>query len=133
MTTKKKIELYGRLGGKSGWKASDVEAARKEFAKKAVKDIPENVMVHKAWMVMLIHQGTVERERGLAILSALTSINECTIDEMVENFDPDYPKPIYQLEKYLTDTVGDIASDVNLGRTIPPPFYRLALRESLLE
>jgi argininosuccinate lyase len=129
---KKKIELYGRLGGTSQWRASDVEAARKDFAKKAVKDIPENVMVHKAWMVMLVRQGVVERERGVSILRALAGVNDDTIAEMVGNFDPDYPKPIYQLENYLTNTVGDVASDVNLGRTIPPPFYRMAVREALL-
>jgi argininosuccinate lyase len=128
----KKIELYGRLGGTSGWRAADLEAARKEFAKKAAKDIPENVMVHKAWMVMLVRRGVVGRERGLAILRALAAVDDAAVAGMVENFDPDYPKPIYQLENHLTNVVGDTASDVNLGRTIPPPFYRMAVREALL-
>ena len=133
MVKAKKIELYGRLGGKSGWQAADIEAARQDFAKKAGKEIPENAMVHKAWMVMLVRLGTVERERGVSILRALAGVDERAIAEMVERFDPDYPKPIYQLENYLTNAVGAVASDVNLGRTIPPPFYRLAVREALVD
>jgi argininosuccinate lyase len=130
---KKKVELYGRLGGKSQWKAKDVEAARAVFAEKAPKEIPELVSVHKAWMVMLVRQGVVERERGRRILEVLAGVDEGAVAEMVADFDPDTPKPVYQLERYLVNKVGDSGSDVNIGRTIPPPFYRLAVRGALLE
>jgi len=129
---KKKVELYGRLGGKSQWKAKDVEAARKDFAKKAPGEIPELVAVHKAWMAMLVQQGVVDRERGRRILEALAGVDDSAIEEMVADFDPDTPKPVYQLERYLTNKVGDSGSDVNIGRTIPPPFYRLAVRKAML-
>ena len=131
---RRKIELYGRLGGKSGWKAKDIEAARRKFADGALEEVRTVIRVHKAWMVMLAQQGVVEKKRGAAILRALCEAEtDAGFAEMVENFEPDHPKPIYQVEDYLLNHVGPEGSDVMIGRTIPPPFYRLALREALLD
>ena len=76
---------------------------------------------------MLIKEKTIDDERGETILQALCKINDQTIDMMIENWTPSGWEPLIQLEHYLTKEIGLIASDVNIARTIPPPFYRMGL------
>jgi len=125
----KRLDTYIRVGGR---KHSD-QAGQKSFAASAHKAIPRIVKVHKAWMVMLIKQRVVEAERGKKVLTALAAMDKAAIDEMIETYDPHFSKVILQLERYLTDKAGPIASDINIGRTLPPPLYRMRMRNKMLE
>jgi argininosuccinate lyase len=91
------------------------------------------VQVHEAWLLMLVQQGIVPAERGERILRALDEVGPAAIDEMIRDWDPSGWEPMMQLERYLTARVGQIASDLNIARTIPPPFYRMELAILLVE
>ena len=123
----KRLDTWSRLGGKK--KLPEVEEARFAFAKKAHDEIPYIVKAHKAWVVTMVTGGDLGREIGAQLLSALDAVD---IDEMIATYDRRFDKPILQLERYLGDKIGDIASNVLAGRTLPPPLYRMKARNSIL-
>jgi argininosuccinate lyase len=124
------VDPFGRTGGK---KEGILDLERREhFAQVAHHQIPQFVRVHQAWLVMLMRQGIVPSERGRKILRALGSVDRAAVDWMIETWQPSGWEPMIQLERYLTSQVGQIASDLNIGRTIPPPFYRMEILELLV-
>jgi len=132
LNEKKAVDPFGRVGGRKNWSIVDYE--RKEhFLKTIYKQVPLFVKVHQVWLLMLVRQEIVAEERAGKIMKALEGIDEGAIQEMIENWNPASWEPMVQLEQYLTSKVGQIASDVNIARTIPPPFYRMELLPLLLE
>jgi len=123
----KHLDTWGRVAGKR--KLPPLESARREFAQKAREEIPRLVQVHKAWMVAMVQGGNLGRDAGRQILAALTKVD---IDEMIATYDPRFNKPILQLERYLADKIGPMASNVLAGRTLPPPLYRMRARDAIL-
>ncbi|MBE7560835.1 argininosuccinate lyase [bacterium] len=124
------LDTFTRLGGKKELKTRQEGIAF--FLSEAHELIPRYARVHSAWTVMLVRQGILDTERGAKILGALRDVGPHTIDEMVATYDPRFPKTILQFERYLTDKIGPIASDVIIGRTLPPPHYRMKMREAIL-
>jgi argininosuccinate lyase len=132
LNEKKAMDPFGRVGGRKNWSVLDYER-QEQFVKTIPKQLPLFVKVHQAWLLMLEKQGIVNRERAGKIMKALTEINEDALEEMIANWNPASWEPLVQLEQYLTSKVGQIASDLNIARTIPPPFYRMELVPLLLE
>jgi argininosuccinate lyase len=121
LNEKKAVDPFGRVGGRKNWSIMDYE--RKEhFLKTIYKQIPLFVKVHQVWLLMLVRQEIVEEERAGKIMKALEGINEEAIEEMVKKWNPASWEQLVQLEQYLTSKLGQITSDVNIARTIPPPF-----------
>jgi len=127
MKDKRPLDTWGRLGGKK--QLPGQEAARAAFAKNAHDEIPRIIKAHKAWMVAVIGGGDLDPETGCRILGALDAVD---VDDIIATYDRRFDKPILQLERYLTDQVGPIASNVLAGRTLPPPLYRMKARKSIL-
>jgi argininosuccinate lyase len=125
-----KIDTYSRLGNNKNLLSSD--EGRAKFAGKAHAELPDIIEAHQAWMLMLMRQEVVPQDRGVRILQALSAIDDDVIGQMIVNYDPRFPKPILQLERYLFDQVGEFASDVVLARTLPPPLYRMKARRAML-
>ena len=124
------LDTFTRLGGKKELKS--VEEGTAFFLSEAYELIPRYKRVHQAWTVMLVRQGILDAGRGAKILAALRDVGDHTIDEIVATYDTRFPKTILQFERYLTDKIGPIASDPIIGRTLPPPHYRMKMRESIL-
>jgi len=124
-----KPDTHSRLRGKE---IPSLEEGRKAFAQIAFNEIPRATKVHKAWVVMLIRQGILERTEGSQILEALSRIDNHAIEEMIETYDPNFYKWRVQFERYLMDKIGSSASNINIARTLPPPVYRMKLREGIL-
>lgn len=123
----KHLDTWGRVAGKR--KLPELESARREFAQKAREEIPRLVQVHKAWMVAMVQGENLDRDAGRQILGALMDVD---IDEMIATYDRRFNKPILQLERYLADKIGPMASNVLAGRTLPPPLYRMKSRDAML-
>ena len=83
--------------------------------------------MHKAWLVMLAKTRIVEKERARKIMRALEGVGEEAIREMIATWTPSSWEPLIQLERYLTSRAGQAASDLNIARTLPPPFYRMEI------
>ncbi|MBN2577715.1 MAG: argininosuccinate lyase [Pirellulales bacterium] len=124
-----KLDTHSRLRGKE---LPSLEEGRRAFAAVAFEGIPKATKVHQAWMVMLIRRGIVGRPEGKTILQVLKGVDRRAIEEMIANFDPNFYKWRVQFERYLMDKAGAMASCVNIGRTLPPPIYRMRLREAVL-
>ncbi len=126
----KVLDTFTRLGGEK--ELMSLEEGKRFFASEAYELIPRYRKVHMAWTVMLARQGIMNTERARKILGVLKDVDESTIDYILATYDRRFPKTILQFERYLTEQIGPIASDVNIGRTLPPPHYRLKLREGVL-
>jgi argininosuccinate lyase len=124
-----KLDTHSRLRGKE---IPTLEEGRKVFAAVAFEGIPKYTKVHMAWMVMLIRQGIVDPTEGKKILHVLKGVDRGAIEEMIASYDPNFYKWRIQFERYLMDKAGAMASCVNIARTLPPPIYRMRLRESIL-
>lgn len=124
-----KLDTHSRLRGRE---IPTLEEGRKAFAAVAFEGIPKAQKAHMAWMVMMIRQGIVGRTEGKDILRVLREVDHAAIEEMIANYDPNFYKWRVQFEKYLMEKVGAVASCVNIGRTLPPPIYRMRLREAIL-
>jgi argininosuccinate lyase len=129
---KKSVDPFGRIGGKKDWNILD-NKRKEHFVTSIKKEIPFFIKVHKAWLLMLEKQSVVETERAKNIMSALSNIDDEAVEDMIRNWTPSNWEPMLQLESYLTSKVGQIASDLNIARTIPPPFYRMELLPLLRE
>ena len=124
-----KPDTHSRLRGKE---IPSLEEGRKAFAALAYDEIPRATKVHKAWTVMLIERGIIDKGEGHEILKTLSRINDKAIAEMIQSYDPHFYKWRVQFERYLMDKVGSIAGNINIGRTLPPPLYRMKLREAVV-
>ncbi len=124
-----KPDTHSRLRGKQ---IPSLEEGRKAFAAVAFEGIPKATKVHLAWVVMMIRQGIIDKSEGCKILQVLRGIDRQAIEDMIANYDPNFYKWRVQFERYLMDKAGAMASCVNIGRTLPPPIYRMRLRESIL-
>jgi argininosuccinate lyase len=129
-TRSRSLDTFTRLGGQKELKS--LEEGQRFFAAEAEELIPRYAKVHRAWVVMLVRQGILPRQQGRKILEALQDVGEHTIADILATYDRRFPKTILQLERYLTDKIGSVVSNVNIGRTLPPPHYRLKMRESVL-
>ena len=125
------FDPFGRVGGKKDNDFVDRERSL-EFKKSIRVETPQYVKVHQAWLLMLARENIVEIERARRIMAALVEIDDRAVDEMIETWTPSAWEPMVQLEHYLTSRIGQIASDLNIARTIPPPFYRMRLLQPLL-
>lgn len=132
LNEKKAMDPFGRVGGRKDWSVLDYER-QEQFVNTIHKQLPLFVKVHEAWLLMLEKQGIVDRERAGKIMKAIVEIDEDALKEMISNWNPASWEPLVQLEQYLTSKVGQIASDLNIARTIPPPFYRMELLPLLLD
>jgi argininosuccinate lyase len=132
LNEKKAIDPFGRVGGRKSWSVVDYER-HEQFLKSIKTQLPLFVKVHQAWLLMLVRQGIVKADRAGELMTALEGIGEGSLEEMIANWSPASWEPLVQLEQYLTSKVGQIASDLNIARTIPPPFYRMELLPLLLE
>jgi len=124
---KRTLDTFTRLGGNKI--LPDAEKARQHFARTARDDVARIVKSHKAWIVTLAREDVLETDNACRILEALASVD---FDHMVETYDVRFDKPILQVERYLVEQVGEHGSDVVAGRTLPPPLYRMKLREAIL-
>ncbi|RPJ31889.1 MAG: argininosuccinate lyase [Planctomycetaceae bacterium] len=124
-----KPDTHSRLRGKE---IPSLEEGRKAFAALAYNEIPRATKVHKAWTVMLIERGIIDKGEGHEILKTLNRIDDKAIEEMIQSYDPNFYKWRVQFERYLMDKVGSIAGNINIGRTLPPPLYRMKLREAVV-
>jgi len=124
---KKRLDTWSRLGGKK--KLPPLEKGRANFASVAHDQVPRYVKVHKAWTVALTRGGNISAERGRKMLGALENVD---VDEMVATFHERYDKVVLQLERYLVDRIGYEGTSVLAGRTLPPPVYRMRVREKIL-
>lgn len=124
------LDTLGRLGGKRDWSTAD--HFRETFTNGAFAEVFPIVEVHEAWIAMLVRSGVVPAARGATILQALGKIDAAAVGEMIRSYDKRFPKPILQVERYLVDQIGMIATDVILERTLPPPLYRMKARKALL-
>jgi len=124
-----KLDTHSRLRGKE---IPSLEEGRKAFAAVAFEGIPKVTKVHMAWLVMMIRQGIIERTDGKNILRVLRNIDHAAIEDMIASYDPNFYKWRVQFERWLMDKAGAVASCVNIARTLPPPVYRMRLRESIL-
>jgi argininosuccinate lyase len=106
---------------------------QEQFVKSIRSQLPLFVKVHQAWLLMLVKKGIVDKQRAVKIMKALVDINESAVEEMIANWNPASWEPLVQLEHYLTSKVGQVATDLNIGRTIPPPFYRMELLPLVLQ
>jgi argininosuccinate lyase len=132
LNEKRAIDPFGRVGGKKNWSVLDYER-RDQFVKTIHSQLPLFVKVHQAWLLMLAKQGIVKAERAGRIMAALADIDDRALEDMINNWNPASWEPLVQLEQYLTSQIGQIASDLNIARTIPPPFYRMELLPTVLE
>ncbi|MBN2211998.1 MAG: argininosuccinate lyase [Sedimentisphaerales bacterium] len=121
-----KPDTHSRLRGKE---IPSLEEGRKAFAAVAFEGIPKARKVHLAWMVMLIKQGIVPKTDGIKILNAIKNTD---IEEMIAGYDPNFYKWRVQYERYLMEKAGAMASCINIARTLPPPIYRMRLREAII-
>lgn len=126
------VDPFGRIGGRKCRGALD-EERREHFLRSIRREMPLFVKVHEAWLLMLAKMNVVDQERARKIMQALDGIGEEAIQEMIDTWTPASWEPMIQLERYLTARVGQIASDLNIARTIPPPFYRMELLPPLAE
>jgi len=127
MEPKKRLDTWSRLGGKK--QLPSLEQGRASFAGVAHDQVPRYVKVHKAWTVALVRGGDLSAERGRKMLGALEEVD---IDEMIATFHERYDKVVLQLERYLVDKIGYEGTSVLAGRTLPPPVYRMKVREKIL-
>jgi argininosuccinate lyase len=124
-----KPDTHSRLRGKE---IPSLEEGRRNFAQIAFDEIPRVTKVHQAWVVMMIRQEIIDRQEGREILTALSRIDDRAIQEMIDTYDPRFYKWRVQFERYLMDKIGSAASNINIARTLPPPLYRMKLREGVL-
>jgi len=126
------LDFFTRFGGAQERELWSHEEGKKYFLSKAYELVPRFARVHMAWTVMLIRQGILDRECGAKILSALADISVDAIPAMAETYDRRFLKTLMQLERFLRDKIGNIASNVMIGRTLPPPHYRMMMRAGIL-
>ncbi len=126
------VDPFGRIGGRSKKSILD-EERRSHFIETIRKEVPLFVRVHESWLLMLAKRRIVETSRAKTLMKALDSIDEAAVEVMIETWTPSSWEPMIQLERYLTTRVGQIASDLNIGRTLPPPFYRMEILPLLLD
>ncbi|MBN2577709.1 MAG: argininosuccinate lyase [Pirellulales bacterium] len=129
-TKNRSLDTFIRLGGQKELKS--LEEGKRFFASEAYELVPRYAKVHRAWTVMLVRQGIIPHEQGKQILGVLNEVGEQTIEEILVTYDTRFPKTILQLERFLTDKIGPVVSNINIGRTLPPPHYRLKMREAVL-
>ena len=127
---KKRIDTYSRLGSKRDEKYLVEE--KEKFIKNAKYEIPRIIQVHEAWLIMLVKTGIFQKNEAVPILNELEKIKKEGLKELIDTYDLNFPKIYLQLERYLTDKLGYMASNVNIGRTVPPPLYRMEVREALV-
>jgi argininosuccinate lyase len=132
LQNKETIDPFGIIGGRKDTNILD-EERKVVFIKSIHKEIPLFIKVHQAWLLMLVKQKIVDEDRARKIMKALVSFDEQAIKEMIDNWNPAGWEPMVQLEHYLTAQVGQVASDLNIARTIPPPFYRMELLPLLFD
>lgn len=91
------------------------------------------VETNKAWTVMLVETGIVNREVGSSLLGAILDL-EAEGPDAIREFNPDYEYFYSHMEHYLIDRVGEeIAGEINIGRTRPEPLTRMVVRKRLLD
>jgi len=135
MTQMKKPVVLDTLGRLSDAKKDALAQSnnREVFAGRVYAEMPDVIEANLAWLLMLVRQGVVPPDRGAQLLGALAAIDDVAIAGMIADYNPRFPpKPILQLESYLVGQVGEIASDVLLARTLPPPLYRMKARRAIL-
>ena len=91
------------------------------------------VEVNRAWTLMLVETGIVEREPGGRLLGAFSAL----ADEGPDALGPFNPALEYfysHMEQWLNERVGEeVAGEMNIGRTRPEPLTRMATRGRLLD
>ncbi len=92
------------------------------------------IAAHRAWIIMLMECGLVDRRKAAGILAGLDRLEAAGV-EAIRPFDPAAEYFYMHVEKALNPLVpgGETtAGDLNLGRTRPEPLSRMALRAVLL-
>ena len=90
------------------------------------------VETNKAWTVMLVEAGIVERPVGAELLAAIAEV-EAGGREGMGPFNPAFEYFYSTMEHHLTAAAGErVAGDINIGRTRPEPLARMVARERLL-
>jgi argininosuccinate lyase len=91
------------------------------------------VETNKAWTVMLVETGIIDKEVGGTLLGAILSL-EAEGPEAMGDFNPKYEYFYSHMEHYLIDKAGEqIAGEINIGRTRPEPLARMVVRKRLLD
>jgi argininosuccinate lyase len=90
------------------------------------------VETNKAWTVMLVEAGIVERSVGAALLAAIARV-EAEGREGMGAFNPAYEYFYSTMERRLSAAAGEqVAGEINIGRTRPEPLARMVARGGLL-
>ena len=91
------------------------------------------VEVNRAWTVMLVETGIIERATGGRLLGACAELAEAG-PESLGQFNPAHEYFYSHMEHWLNERVGEeVAGEMNIGRTRPEPLTRMATRERLLD
>ncbi len=129
ITKELNLDTHTRLGGEK--ELPSLEEG-KQILRNEGYEIPNFAKGHMAWVVMLVKQGILDGESGAKLLRVLREVDDSIVEKMLEVYEIRFPKTVLQFEHYLTTKVGDIASNVHIGRTLPPPYYRMKMREDIL-
>lgn len=91
------------------------------------------IETNKAWAVMLVEAGIVERSTGAGLMKAILELEREGRAGM-GSFDPRYEYFYSHMERYLIEHAGEeVAGEINIGRTRPEPLARMATRSRLLQ
>jgi argininosuccinate lyase len=91
------------------------------------------VETNKAWTLMLLDTGIIDRSNAAALVEAIAAL-ETEGPDVIRQFNPAYEYFYSHVEHYLMQRVGaEVAGEINIGRTRPEPLARLVTRERLLE
>lgn len=106
----------------------------KEEFERIADQSPWRNMSEKAWTVMLVKQGIVSRQDGAKILSAILELGKNGPKASTAGSILPFDFGPMSLEKALRERIGeDVASSVNIGKTLPEPLNRLQLRDKLID
>lgn len=91
------------------------------------------VETNKAWAVMLVESGIVEKQGGASLMRAILDL-EAEGPEGMGEFNPQYEYFYSHMEQYLIENAGEeVAGEINIGRTRPEPLARMVVRERILD
>ena len=91
------------------------------------------VEVNRAWTVMIVETGIVDRDPGARLLGAFSELAAAGPDALGP-FNPGHEYFYSHMEHWLNERVGEeVAGEMNIGRTRPEPLTRMATRARLLD
>lgn len=91
------------------------------------------LQINYAHLIMLVEQGIVTKQDGIAISKALRNIKQK--DVQTSSYNPQFEDLFFQIEYFLVETAGDVAGNLHIAKSrndMGIAIYRMTLREKLL-